>query len=224
MNNAGFILVAHRRIEYRHPDRHCAGRLVHERAVDGRRFQGDGSTNRRTTGQGRGKRGRHAIARPQTCPRRPAGTVDVTGTTTITSFGTVAAGQVFILRFASSLTLTHNASTLILPQMALGGDQGGDVAIFVSLGGGAWRCINYDGSGGSLFRLATVVDYGGTDRSDRLAAVLRAGGFPRHLCSAFCGDWHRLRGGRWSRRSMCPISGVVSLAGKDDMGGTVRRG
>ena len=90
--------------------------------------------------------------------------VDVTGTVTITSFGTVAAGQVFILRFASTLTLTHNASTLILPGATSIITQGGDVAIMMSLGGGAWRCLNYmsgnTAAGG--VPVGTVVDYGGT--------------------------------------------------------------
>src|SRR5512133_2781966 len=41
--------------------------------------------------------------------------VDVTGTTTITSLGTVAAGVWRIVRFTGALTLTHNATSLILP-------------------------------------------------------------------------------------------------------------
>lgn len=40
--------------------------------------------------------------------------VDISGTTTITSFGTNFNGPRF-LRFAGALTLTHNATTLILP-------------------------------------------------------------------------------------------------------------
>lgn len=40
--------------------------------------------------------------------------VDISGTTTITSFGTTFNGPRF-LRFASALTLTHNATTLVLP-------------------------------------------------------------------------------------------------------------
>lgn len=38
----------------------------------------------------------------------------ITGTTTITSFGTTYKGPIFI-RFAAALTLTHNATSLILP-------------------------------------------------------------------------------------------------------------
>ena len=87
--------------------------------------------------------------------------VDVTGTTTITSLGTVAAGQVFILRFASSLMLTHHATNLILPNGNIY-TTGGDVGIFVSLGAGAWRMLNYIGAGGSSIPAGSIMDFAGT--------------------------------------------------------------
>ena len=87
--------------------------------------------------------------------------VDVTGTTTITSLGTVAAGQVFILRFASSLTLTHHATNLVLPNGNIY-TTGGDVGIFVSLGAGAWRLLNYIGNGGSSIPAGSIMDFAGT--------------------------------------------------------------
>src|SRR5574343_654088 len=40
---------------------------------------------------------------------------DITGTTTITSLGTVSAGIRKTLQFDGALTLTHNATSLILP-------------------------------------------------------------------------------------------------------------
>jgi len=65
--------------------------------------------------------------------------VDITGSTgPITSFGTVAAGILRILRFVSTPTLTHHATSLILPT---GGNivaAAGDAAIAVSLGSGNW--------------------------------------------------------------------------------------
>src|SRR5690606_7462320 len=64
--------------------------------------------------------------------------VDVTGTTTITSFGTVAAGVWRIVRFTGALTLTHNATSLILPGSANIKTAAGDCAIAVSLGSGNW--------------------------------------------------------------------------------------
>ena len=69
--------------------------------------------------------------------------VDVTGTTTITSLGTVAAGIVRTVRFTGALTLTHNATSLILPGSANITTANGDVAQFRSLGSGNWKCVGY---------------------------------------------------------------------------------
>lgn len=69
--------------------------------------------------------------------------VQITGTTTITSFDNVASGIVRNVLFGGSLTLTYNATSLILPG---GGNiitQAGDVAVFVSEGSGNWRCLDY---------------------------------------------------------------------------------
>lgn len=72
----------------------------------------------------------------------------VTGTTTITSFGSTA--NLFrILVFSASLTLTHNATTLILPGGANIVTQAGDVAAFVSDVSGNWRCVWYQRADGT---------------------------------------------------------------------------
>ncbi len=69
--------------------------------------------------------------------------VHITGTTTITGFGTTGAGVHRYLRFAGILTLTHNATSLILP----GGNDittaADDTCIVVSEGSGNWRMIAY---------------------------------------------------------------------------------
>jgi len=76
---------------------------------------------------------------------------DITGTTTITSFGTVAAGIWKILKFEGALTLTHNATSLILPGGGNITTANGDVGIFMSEGSGNWRCLSYEkASGASL--------------------------------------------------------------------------
>ena len=62
------------------------------------------------------------------------------------------AGQLFVLRFASTLTLTHNASTLILPSSGNLVTTGGDVGMFMSLGGGAWKCVAYTSIGLQMLR------------------------------------------------------------------------
>lgn len=69
--------------------------------------------------------------------------VNITGTTTITAFDTAQAGVRRILNFNSALTLTYNATSLILPTSANITTAGGDTAIFVSLGSGNWVCTNY---------------------------------------------------------------------------------
>lgn len=69
--------------------------------------------------------------------------IDVTGTTTITALGTVQAGTRRIVRFTGALTLTHNATSLILPGGANITTVAGDTAVFVSLGSGNWRCTSY---------------------------------------------------------------------------------
>ena len=77
--------------------------------------------------------------------------VHITGTTAITGFGTVAAGVERILRFAGILTLTHNATSLILPTAANITTAANDTAIMVSEGSGNWRCVSYErASGASL--------------------------------------------------------------------------
>lgn len=69
----------------------------------------------------------------------------VTGTTTITDidFGTDKAGRAAMLVFDGALTLTHNATTLILPGGANITTAAGDVGIFVSEGSDNVRCVVY---------------------------------------------------------------------------------
>jgi hypothetical protein len=77
--------------------------------------------------------------------------VHITGTTTITGLGTKTAGVLRIVTFDGILTLTHNATSLILPGAANIITAAGDVASFVSEGGGNWRCVSYSrASGGAL--------------------------------------------------------------------------
>lgn len=68
---------------------------------------------------------------------------NITGTTTITGLGTATAGIRRIVQFSGALTLTHNGTSLILPTGANITTAAGDVAIFISLGSGNWRCVSY---------------------------------------------------------------------------------
>lgn len=75
--------------------------------------------------------------------------VHITGTTTITAFGTAQAGTWRSVRFAGILTLTHNSTSLILPTGANITTAAGDTAIFISEGSGNWRCVSYQRADGT---------------------------------------------------------------------------
>ncbi len=66
--------------------------------------------------------------------------ITVSGVTTITAFGTLTAGMYKWLRFSGALTLTYNATSLILPGAANITTGAGDIALFKSEGSGNWRC------------------------------------------------------------------------------------
>ena len=112
-----------------------------------------------------------AIASAATTNIGAAGTAlytTVTGTTTITSFGTVAAGTFRIIEFTGILTLTHNAASLKLPGSANITTAAGDIAFLVSLGSGNWKCLHYskaDGSpvAGGFSGTLTSTDAGATE-------------------------------------------------------------
>lgn len=75
--------------------------------------------------------------------------INITGTTTITGFGTVASGKVFIVKFAGALTLTYNVTTLILPTAASITTAAGDTMVMVSEGSGNWRVVSYQRASGA---------------------------------------------------------------------------
>lgn len=75
--------------------------------------------------------------------------VFITGTTTITGLGTVQAGTKRVVKFVGILTLTHNATSLILPSGANITTAADDRAEFVSLGSGNWICTNYQRADGT---------------------------------------------------------------------------
>jgi hypothetical protein len=74
------------------------------------------------------------------------GFVDITGSVTINSFAAARAGTRRWLRFIGALTITHNATSMILPGAVNIRTQAGDVALFVSLGSGNWVCAQYQSS------------------------------------------------------------------------------
>ena len=76
--------------------------------------------------------------------------ITVTGSTTITSFGSSAqAGQIKIVTFAGALVLTNNGTGLILPNN--GNNMltaAGDSAVVLALGSGNWKVISYQTANG----------------------------------------------------------------------------
>lgn len=75
--------------------------------------------------------------------------VTISGTTTITSFGSSAViGQFKFLKFSGALTLTYNATSLILPTAANIPTAAGDTAIAKCLGSGNWEIIQYSRASG----------------------------------------------------------------------------
>lgn len=70
---------------------------------------------------------------------------NITGTTTITSFGSSAAATspFYQISFASSLLLTYNATSLLLPGNANIQTQAGDQALTEYLGSGNWQIVQY---------------------------------------------------------------------------------
>jgi hypothetical protein len=73
--------------------------------------------------------------------------VTVTGTTTITSFGAAAAGTSRRLVFSGAVPITHNATSLIMPQGGNVITAAGDSLVAVSLGSGNWRVTSYTRGG-----------------------------------------------------------------------------
>jgi len=98
---------------------------------------------------------------------------DITGTTAITSIGTLKVGSVVKLHFDGALTLTHHATDLILPGGANITTAAGDEAEFVEYAAGDWICTNYSKADPSatetvegLVELATAAETTtGTDAS-----------------------------------------------------------
>lgn len=73
----------------------------------------------------------------------------ITGTTGITSFGTGTAGIRRYVRFSGALTITHNATSLILPTSANVTTVAGDSLIAECVGSGNWKVLSYQRQDGT---------------------------------------------------------------------------
>lgn len=115
--------------------------------------------------------GAGTIASATTCDigAQDANYLAVSGTTTITGFGTVSAGIIKVLKFDGALTLTHNATSLILPGGANITASAGDVVVMRSEGSGNWRCLAYQPATGYQAIDAELTAIAGlTSAADRL--------------------------------------------------------
>ena len=144
---------------------------------------------------------------------------DITGTTTITGLGTVSAGITKILKFEGALTLTHNATSLILPGGTSILTADGDIGIFISEGSGNWRCVSYTPAGRDA-PCGVVVPYAGTAApsgwllcyGQAVSRTTYAGLFAILSTTYGTGDGS-------STFNLPDLRGRV-IAGQDDMGGT----
>lgn len=88
----------------------------------------------------------------------PETSITISGTTTITSFGTtMKAGQAKIVTFSGALTLTHNGTSLILPTGANITTAAGDQALVHCLSSGNYRVMYSRADGSALTGLSTKV-------------------------------------------------------------------
>ena len=91
--------------------------------------------------------------------------MQVTGTTTITSFGSSAStdNPLYFLRFSGALQLTHNGTSLVLPTAANITTAAGDFLIALYRGSGNWTVLNYfRASGAALVGGGTIDIVSGT--------------------------------------------------------------
>jgi hypothetical protein len=103
-----------------------------------------------------------ASASTLTLPATGGGVFAVTGTTTVTGISSAYGGRRVSLRFAASLTLTHNGTSFILPGAVNITTAAGDVADFINdaaqdATGSNWRCVSYTRASGSPINNADFI-------------------------------------------------------------------
>jgi hypothetical protein len=90
----------------------------------------------------------------------PQSYVTVNGTVTVTSLGSSAqTGSIRVIKFAAALTLTHNATSLILPWGLNITTAANDVAVAQYMGSGNWRVLLYVPASGSVTAAAAAGYY-----------------------------------------------------------------
>lgn len=95
----------------------------------------------------------------------------ITGTTTVNSFGAALSGTRRNVRFAGALTLTYNASSMILPGAASITTAPDDTLEAVCISSGNWRVVWYQRASG-----AALVSSGGVSDGDKGDIVVTGSG------------------------------------------------
>lgn len=103
-----------------------------------------------------------ASAATLSLPATGGGVYNITGTTGITGISSAQGGRSVKLRFAGACTLTHNASSFILPGAANLTTAAGDTFEFINeaaadASGSNWRCFNYALASGGPITLSTAL-------------------------------------------------------------------
>lgn len=135
--------------------------------------------------------------------------VQVTGNTTITGFGTNYNGPRFV-RFSGTPTLTHNATTLILPTGANITAAAGDRAILAPAGNPAsgWQVVSYQRANGTTL---SGVQPGPVTTSNLTMATRRALG----RVSASTGDIEELTPAQLSTLATSKIQPISTSVGSN---------
>lgn len=145
---------------------------------------------------------------------------DITGTTTITSFGTVAAGVWKIIKFEGALTLTNNATSLILTSGATRTTANGDIGIYISEGSGNWREVSYFPAGGGMVPVGAVFPYAGSSAPSGYLLCFGQAVSRSDYANLFTAISTTYGAGDGSTTFNVPDLRGRVVAGQDDMGGS----
>lgn len=101
--------------------------------------------------------------------------IAISGTTTITSFGSSAAvsNPIYFVRFTGSLVLTFNATSLLLPGNANITTLNGESMVLEYLGSGNWKCLQYMSQMSP--HPTTAGTYGATDATKAIGQIVLDG-------------------------------------------------
>lgn len=147
--------------------------------------------------------------------------VDISGNTTITGFGTVAEGINRKGRFTGVLTLTHNATSLILPGNANITTAANDRYEARSLGGGNWIVTKYQYASGyasetvaGLLEIATAAEAQAFTENKAIDGAKLAAALKGANQSLAASGYQKLPGGlivQWGLSGGIPSNGNLSV-------------